>query len=152
MDRQAHGAPAAYAYYRWIRQAVAENRPFDRFARELITAEGPLAEVPAAAFYKAVPKPGEAANTLAQAFMGVRVACAECHHHPFDRWGQTDYYGMAAFLSPIGVARSGRPGEVSAQVKATASISGPGQPCRPRRSAEKAVAGTGDQREALAPG
>jgi hypothetical protein len=120
VDRQALGSAGAYSYYRWIRQAVAENRPFDRFARELVTAEGPLAEVPAAGFYKVVTKPGEAANTLSQVFLGVRIACAECHHHPLDRWGQTDYYGMAAFFTPIGVRKIGTAEAIAAQGEATA--------------------------------
>src|SRR5436305_1621936 len=105
---------------RWIRQAIAENRPFDRFARELVTAEGPLAEVPQAGFYKVLTKPGDAANTLSQVFLGVRVACAECHHHPFDRWSQTDYYSLAAFFSPVGVRKLGTSEVVAAQGESTA--------------------------------
>lgn len=73
----------------------------DRFAREVVTAEGPLTESPTAAFYKAVKKPGEQAGSLSQVFLGVRISCAECHHHPFDRWSQHDYYGMQAFFNPL---------------------------------------------------
>jgi hypothetical protein len=120
VDRQALGPQRAYAYYRWIRTAVAENRPFDQFARELVTADGPLDEVPAAAFYKVVPKPGEAANTLSQVFLGVRIACAECHHHPADRWTQADYAGMAAFFTPVAVRKIGAVEAVAAQGEATA--------------------------------
>ncbi len=101
VDRQALGHKDAYAYYRWIRDSVAANKPLDQFAREVITAEGPLAEVGPANFYKVVPKPGAAASTLSQVFLGVRIACAECHHHPFDRWSQTDYYGMQAFFTQV---------------------------------------------------
>ncbi len=72
-----------------------------------MTAEGPLAEVGPANFYKVVAKPGEAASTLAQVFLGVRIACAECHHHPFDRWSQDDYYGMTAFFTGVGVKNAG---------------------------------------------
>jgi hypothetical protein len=151
VDRQALGAPGAYAYYRWIRQAVAENKPFDRFARELVTAEGPLSEVPAAGFYKVVTKPGEAANTLSQAFLGVRVACAECHHHPFDRWGQADYYGMAAFFTPVGVRKLGTLEAVTAQGEATAKHLRTGETVSATPLGGKPVASTkGDQREALA--
>jgi hypothetical protein len=50
-----------------------------------------------------VPKPGEVAGTVSQVFLGVRIACAECHHHPFDRWKQTDYFGMVAFFTPVGM-------------------------------------------------
>lgn len=102
VDRVALGHEGAYAYYRWIRDAVAKNKPLDQFARELLTAEGPLHESPQGYFYKAVPKPGDMASTLSQVFLGVRIACAECHHHPFDRWSQTDYYGMVDFFAPLG--------------------------------------------------
>lgn len=101
VDRQALGPGQAYGYYRWLRHALAANRPYDRMVRELLTAEGPLTEVGPASFYKVVSKPGEAASTLSQVFLGVRIACAECHHHPFDRWGQDDYYGMQAFFTPL---------------------------------------------------
>jgi murein DD-endopeptidase MepM/ murein hydrolase activator NlpD len=110
VDRQALGHKTAYAYYRWIRESLAANKPYDRFARELLTAEGPLETGPAG-FYKAVPRPGDKASTWAQVFLGVRIACAECHHHPFDRWSQDDYYGMRAFFTPLTVGKSG-PGEM----------------------------------------
>jgi hypothetical protein len=108
VDRQALGHKRAYRYYQWIRTSIAENKPLDRFARELITAEGPLQEVGPANFYKVVNKPGEEASTLSQVFLGVRIACAQCHHHPFDRWSQDDYYGMQAFFAPLSV--KGTPG------------------------------------------
>jgi len=101
VDRQALGHKRAYGYYRWIRDSLAANKPLDRFAREIVIAQGPLGEVGPASFYKVTPKAGEAASTLAQVFLGVRIACAECHHHPFDRWSQADYYGMQAFFTPL---------------------------------------------------
>ena len=99
VDRQPLGHQRARLYYKWIRDSVASNTPFDQFARELVTAEGPVNEVGPANFFAVVKKPGEAAGTLSQVFLGVRIACAECHHHPFDRWKQADYYGMSAFFS-----------------------------------------------------
>src|SRR5207248_2196207 len=76
-------------------------KPLDEFAREIITADGPIAERPEGAFYQAVTKPGDAASTIAQVFLGMRIACAECHHHPYDRWSQTDYHGMAAYFTQV---------------------------------------------------
>ncbi|HEY2909747.1 MAG TPA: DUF1549 domain-containing protein [Gemmataceae bacterium] len=102
VERAALGHERAYGYYRWIREAVRTNKPFDRFARELVTAEGPTSEIGAANFYKVVTKPGEMAGTISQVFLGVRIGCAQCHHHPFDRWTQTDYYGMVGFFAPVG--------------------------------------------------
>jgi len=103
VDRQALGHRRAHGYYRWVRDSLARNKPYDKFARELLIAEGPLHEVGPASFYKAVSKPGEAAGTLSQVFLGVRIACAECHHHPYDRWAQSDYFGMQAFFTPLAV-------------------------------------------------
>ncbi|HYT93095.1 MAG TPA: DUF1549 domain-containing protein, partial [Gemmataceae bacterium] len=106
VDRQALGHKRAYAFYRWIRESLAVNKPYDQFVREILTAEGPLDENGPANFYKVVGKPGEAASSLSQVFLGVRIACAECHHHPFDRWSQTDYFGMQAFFAPVGVRKT----------------------------------------------
>ncbi|MDR3636456.1 MAG: DUF1549 domain-containing protein [Isosphaeraceae bacterium] len=106
VDRAALGHKRAYAFYRWVRRSLAENVPVDRFAREVVTAEGPLDAPGPASFFKVVAKPGEAASALAQVFLGVRIACAECHHHPYDRWSQTDYYGMQAFFTPVGVRQT----------------------------------------------
>jgi hypothetical protein len=108
VDRQALGHKYAYAYYEWLHDSFARNQPLDKMARQLLTAEGPLTENGAASFYKVVNKPGEMASTLSQVFLGVRIACAQCHHHPFDRWSQTDYYGMAAFFAPVGLRPSAR--------------------------------------------
>ncbi len=103
VDRAALGPKRAYAYYKWIHDRVAANKPMDQLARELVLAEGPLAEVGPANFYKAVTKPGEMASTLTQVFLGVRIACAECHHHPFDRWSQADYYGLQAYFNGLAI-------------------------------------------------
>jgi hypothetical protein len=108
VDRQVLGPKRAHAYYRWIRESVAQNKPFDQFARELVTAEGPLEETGPANFYKVVTKPGETASALSQVLLGVRIACAECHHHPYDRWSQTDYFGMQAFFTPVSLKASAR--------------------------------------------
>jgi hypothetical protein len=108
VDRQALGHKRAYAFYRWIRDSLARNKPFDQFTRELLLAEGPLDEVGPASFYKVVKKPGDTASTLSQILLGVRIACAECHHHPFDRWSQTDYFGMQAFFTPLNVKAAPR--------------------------------------------
>jgi hypothetical protein len=99
VDRQPLGHQRAHLYYKWIRDSIAKNKPFDDFARELVTAEGPVTEVGPANFFSVVKKPGEVASTVSQVFLGIRITCAECHHHPFDRWKQSDYYGMSAFFN-----------------------------------------------------
>jgi hypothetical protein len=110
VDREALSHKRAYAFYRWIRESLATNKPFDQFVRELVTAAGPLNEVGPAPFFKVVARPGDEASTLSQVFLGIRLACAECHHHPFDRWSQSDYFGMQAFFTPLSI-RGGPDGE-----------------------------------------
>jgi hypothetical protein len=101
VDRLTLGHKQAYTYYRWIRDSFVSNRPFDEFARDVITATGPLSKHPAGNLFKVAKKPGEAASTVSQVFMGVRIECAQCHHHPFDQWSQRDYYGMEAFFTQV---------------------------------------------------
>ncbi len=60
-----------------------------------------MSETQATQFYKVVSDPGKIAGSLSQVFLGVRIECAQCHHHPFDRWSQTDYYGMQAYFTQV---------------------------------------------------
>ncbi len=101
VDRLALGHENAFAYYGWIRDAVRENRPLDKWARELLTAEGPLRDQPSGFFYKVAAKPGEMAAMTSQIFLGVRITCAECHQHPYDQWTQQDYHGMRGFFEQV---------------------------------------------------
>ena len=101
VNRLELGRKNAYLYYQWIRDSFSKNKHLDRFAHELITAEGPIREQPAGLFYKVVSDPKQMASTLSQALLGVRIECAQCHHHPYDRWGQEDYYGMQAFFNDV---------------------------------------------------
>jgi hypothetical protein len=106
VDRAVLGAKQARAYHAWIHKQFARNTPLDQFARAIITAEGPVEEVAPVSFFKASGKSGSMASTLAQVFLGVRIACAECHHHPFDRWSQDDYHGLSAFFSNVQVGKT----------------------------------------------
>jgi hypothetical protein len=101
VDREALGHKGSYEMYRWIRQSLAERKPLDQFTREILLAEGPLAEAPQGQLFRAVTQPGEAAATVSQVFLGVRIACAQCHHHPYDRWSQEDYLGMTGFFAQL---------------------------------------------------
>ena len=101
VNRLELGRKNAHFYYQWIRDSFLQNKPLDRFAHELITAEGPIREQPAGLFYKVVSDSKQMASTLSQALLGVRIECAQCHHHPYDRWGQEDYYGMQAFFTDV---------------------------------------------------
>lgn len=115
VDRLALGHKPAFNYYQWIRDSFAANKPFDDFASEIVAASGPLNQNPGGNIYKVLKKPGEAASVVSQVFLGVRIECAQCHHHPFDRWSQHDYYGMEAFFTQV----SFKPSPVGEAVVAT---------------------------------
>jgi len=91
-----------FAFYQWIRAALDQNMPYDKFVREIITASGEISDHPAVAWYRQVSKDFEQVEDVAQLFLGVRIQCARCHHHPFEKWSRRDYYGMAAFFSRVG--------------------------------------------------
>ena len=89
------------AFHHWIRRSIADGKPLDRFVRELITARGSTYTNPAANFYRANRDPVTRAEAAAQLFLGVRLQCAKCHNHPFDRWTQGDYYRWAGFFARV---------------------------------------------------
>lgn len=91
----------AHNYRRYLMEAFLYNRPFDEFVRELLTASGDTMINPAANYYRVARDPLDCAETTAQLFMGVRMQCAKCHNHPFERWTQDDYYGLAAFFARV---------------------------------------------------
>lgn len=86
----------------WIRDSIAANKPYDRFVTELLTATGRQAQNPPAIWYRSVRSTPDYVESVAQAFLGVRVQCAQCHHHPAERWSQDDYYSFAAIFSRVG--------------------------------------------------
>lgn len=86
----------------WIRDSIASNKRYDRFVTEILTAAGRQNENPPTVWYRTVRKPPEFVESVAQAFLGVRVQCAQCHHHPTERWGTADYFGLAAVFSRVG--------------------------------------------------
>jgi hypothetical protein len=94
---------AAETYHRWVRDSIAENKPYDQFARELLTASGSNFRVGPANYVRAVPNRdvrtvGEA---TALVFLGARLTCARCHGHPVENWGLDDDLGMAAFFAQV---------------------------------------------------
>lgn len=88
-------------FYRWIASQVAQDRPLNEFARDIISSRGSTYVNPAANFYRALRDPYARAEAVAQVFLGVRISCARCHNHPFDRWTLDDYYSFAAAFSRI---------------------------------------------------
>ena len=102
---------ANFAFHSWVRDSLLANKPYDRLVRELLAATGTIADNPPVAWYKRVKQPTEQLEDVAQLFLGVRMQCAQCHHHPFERWSQHDYYSMAAFFSQIGRKPTATAGE-----------------------------------------
>ena len=95
------GARGAYEFDRWLRQQFRANRPYDEWVRELITATGNSGKYGPVNFYRAKRTPEDLTKSISQAFLGIRMDCAQCHHHPFEKWGQEDFYGMTGFFSGL---------------------------------------------------
>ena len=100
-----------FAFHSWIRDSLLANTPYDVMVRDLLAATGEITTNPAVAWFKRVKEPKQQLEDVAQLFLGVRMQCVQCHHHPFERWGQQDYYSLAAFFSQIGRKLSSTPEE-----------------------------------------
>lgn len=96
------GIKAVLNYDVWIRDSFRANKPYDQFVRELITATGSTWHNGATTLFRDRREPDEITTLVSQLFLGIRLECAKCHHHPFEKWGQEDFYGFAAFFSRIG--------------------------------------------------
>ena len=93
------GSRGAYTFYRWLRQQVQQNRPYDEWVYDIIVATGNTGQVGPANFFRGQRTPEDATKAISQAFLGIRMDCAQCHHHPFEKWGQDDFYGLAGFFN-----------------------------------------------------
>ena len=104
--RNATDVPYTYKFHGWIRRALRENMPYDQLVRGVLTATGDPETHPPVAWYREVSTSTQQMEDVAQLFLGMRMACAKCHHHPFERWSQQDYYGFEAFFSQVGLKNS----------------------------------------------
>jgi hypothetical protein len=102
-SRSSLGAKSMSSLAGWIRTNIAENRPYDEWVRELLTAKGSSHIVGPANYFRSSASPQDLTETTAQLFLGQRLQCAKCHHHPFEKWSQKDYYQFAAFFARVGV-------------------------------------------------
>ena len=100
-----------FAFHAWVRDSLLANKPYDQFVRELLAATGTVIGNPPVAWYKRVKEPKNQIEDVAQLFLGVRMQCAQRHHHPFERWSQDDYYSLSAYFSQVGRKPSGTRGE-----------------------------------------
>jgi hypothetical protein len=102
---------AAYAFHNWIKEMLARNRPYDEFVRGIVAASGEWQDAPAINWYwqSRDDQLHQVTADTAQVFLGIRLQCARCHHHPYERWGQDDYFGLAGFFTRLGRKGFGQP-------------------------------------------
>ena len=91
-----------HLFTRWLREALRDGVPMDEIVRRMLTASGSAYEVPEANYWVTAISPKVLAENAAQTFLGIRLQCAQCHNHPFERWRMDDYYGFAAFFGQVG--------------------------------------------------
>ena len=117
VDREILGHKRAYAYYRWIRESIAANKAVRSICPRVGDGGGPAGRNRwSGEFLQGRYQAGrDREHDFASALLGVRIACAECHHHPYDRWSQTDYFGMQAFFTPVSLRPSARGESIQVQ-------------------------------------
>ncbi|MBX9582602.1 MAG: DUF1549 domain-containing protein [Gemmataceae bacterium] len=144
---------AMLLYYGWLQDKIAKNVPTDEWVRELLGANGGTFKNPPTNYYQLERDILKVTENVAQVFMGMRVQCAQCHNHPFDRWTMDDYYGFAAFFSQIGRKQADDPRELVVFNGGGGEVNHPvrGRPMKPKflGGAEPDVAGK-DRRVMLA--
>jgi hypothetical protein len=106
INRDALNEKGMWSFHNWVRGQLRDGRPVDEFVRDIVTAEGSTYTDGPANFYRIGRTAEDWAETTAQVFLGVRMQCAKCHHHPFEKWSQDDYYGLAAFFTRLGTKAS----------------------------------------------
>ena len=101
VDKDIIAPRGAVAMTRWLREQFSDNVPYDQFVRSILTAQGSTFSESPAAFFQVQNDPEKLARSVSQLFLGVRIECAQCHQHPFERWGQQDYFALAGFFTGI---------------------------------------------------
>lgn len=103
---------AMWSFHNWIRESVRANKPWDRMAREIITAAGSTLENGAANYYVMHKEPGDLTENFSMAFLGMSITCARCHNHPLEKWTQRQYYQMANLFGRVAMKNGQRGGDV----------------------------------------
>jgi hypothetical protein len=106
INRTALQEKGMWSFHNWVRSQLRDNVPVDQFVRDIVTAEGSTFLDGPANFFRIGRTAEDWAESTAQLFLGIRLGCAKCHHHPFEKWSQDDYYGLAAFFARIGTKNS----------------------------------------------
>ena len=144
---------ATLLYYNWLQERIANNVPFNKIVQELLSSTGGTFSNPSTNYYQIERDTLKLSENVAQVFMGMRLQCAQCHNHPFDRWTMNDYYSFAAFFSQIGRKRAQDPREVIVYNKANGDMKHPvgGRVLEPvfLGAAKPEIKGGQDRREIL---
>ena len=114
-----------FKYHRWLEEAMANNMPYDAFAKQLLLATGSTSQNPAANFYRSAVDRDDCVETVSQVFLGARLQCAKCHNHPFERWTQDNYYGLGAFFEQVKRKKTARPNEMFVWLSESGSVTQP---------------------------
>ena len=118
----------------WLRDSIAANKPYDQFVSEILTATGSQSEVPPTLWYRSVRTTQDYVESVAQAFLGIRIQCAQCHRHPAERWTQGDYYSLAAVFARVG--RKGGFADAEVPTSETIFVKNAGTVTHPRTGEE----------------
>ena len=110
-DNQGMSYKATLLYFNWLKDRIASNVPMDKIVKDLLTSKGGTFTNPATNFYQVEQDNLKITENVAQVFMGMRLQCAQCHNHPFDRWTQDEYFSFASFFSQVGRKRAADPRE-----------------------------------------
>ncbi len=142
-----------HKFYRWLMAAFRDNMPYDRFARELLTADGSTFVNPPANYFRTATETNDCTETTSQLFLGIRIQCAKCHNHPFERWSQDNYYGIGAFFNRVQRKPGANPDEQVIWVARGGEVTQPRtgkqmQPWLPLQG-EAELSGEDDRRDAL---
>jgi hypothetical protein len=113
---------AMWAFYDWIRESVKQNKPWDKFARDIFLSSGSTRENGALNYFVLHKDPIELSENATQAFLGQRITCARCHNHPLEKWTQVQYYQMANLFARVGVKNGGMAGENIVFAKASGDV------------------------------
>ena len=116
---------AMWSFHNWIRSSVRSNKPWDRMAREIVTASGNTLENGAANYYVVHKEPTDLTENFSMAFLGMSVTCARCHNHPLEKWTQKQYYQMANLFGRIGMKDGARTGDIEVYTKPSGEVNHP---------------------------
>jgi hypothetical protein len=142
--------PAVWAFYQYVRQSVADNKPWDRFARDILTASGSTLRNGATNYFVLHKDTAELSESTAVTFMGMSITCCRCHNHPLEKWSQDQYWGMANLFARVAL-KNGDRGEILVQSLPTGDVPHPRRgspmPPTPLDGSSLALESASDRRE-----